>query len=238
MAPASRLFLLGVSFFLVAACKTPKGVSHGKDYTSQYYHGATRPYATFSINPVSDTGSSLTVFNRARIVATTRALMVRKGLTPGDATADLLVNIVSVDSSRSGQQAGRPLNNWYRLFHGDRVAPGRVGPQEIVGTLIPESLLENRDTVPARRDSAAPADTQPTPPPPPAYIYGALIIDVIDRDKRVLLWEGVANRAVDVPARDADKRIPAIVGRLLDRFSPKGDDSVTSRGPAGRQTPK
>jgi hypothetical protein len=237
--------------------------SHGKVYSYQYYHPhGSRPYTTFSINPVSDTGASLTAFNRQRIVATARDLMVKKGLTPGDATADLLINIVSVDSSRAGQRAGRPLNEWYRLFHGDQAAPGRVGEQEIVGSLLSDSILGkmgHTDTVVQKRaaraqaggvaagrrpgadtsasrahpgadTSHAPDSAAPPVPKPPAYAYGALIIDVIDRDKRVLLWEGVANRPVDVPSRDADKRVPAVVVRLLERFSPQGDSTKRDTG--------
>ena len=259
MSPSVPLvFLLGGALFLASACKTSSVVSHCKVYSSQYYHSPARPYATFSINPVSDTGGSLTTFNRRRIVATARGLMVKKGLTPGDGTADLLVNIVSVDSSRAGQRAGRPLNDWYRLFHGDQAAPGRVGEQEIVGSLLSDSLLGKMSQTDTVRDGRKPADSAagktgpaaktparsatpgglaaapdsaaPPAPKPPAYAYGALIIDVIDRDKRVLLWEGVANRAVDVPSRDADKRVPAVVMHLLEQFSPRGDSTRKDTG--------
>lgn len=245
---------MGIRLYIVlglglAACRTPRTATYGPEFASRYHHAPTRVYQTFSINPVSDTGSSLTAFNRAWIVSETRAQMVKKGLTPGDATADLLVNIVSVDSSRAGQMAGRPLNHWYRLFHGGSIGPAGDGPGEIVGTLLPDSLLRTLDSdwaAPPKVDTArgkktagavkpdsAAADTAPPPPkgpPPPQLTYGALVIDVIDRDKRLLLWEGVANRPVDVPARDAEKRTQAVVNRLLEGYHPEAGPKDTAKG--------
>ena len=196
-------------------------------------------YTTFFINPVSDTGTSLTPVNRDQICGTARALMVKKGLTQGDATADLLVNIVSVDSSRAAQRAGRPLNDWYRLFHGEGTGPGQIGGGEPVGTLLPEKLLGSvdtgreihGDTSVLRIDSPAPrADSASIPPPKPrSYAYGTLIIDVIDKDKRILLWEGVAEGPVDVPMKDPDKHLSGVVTRLLDHYSPAGSPGQTPK---------
>lgn len=235
----------------LAACRAPKNASYGPGYTSRYHHDPTRVYQTFSINPVSDTGTSLTAFNRKWIVSETRAQMVKKGLTPGDATADLLVNIVSVDSSRAGQMAGRPLNDWYRLFHGGTIRPAGEGPGEIVGTLLPDSLLQQLDSgwVVHPKRAARTADSQrhpldtappgaggppvaggPSPSKEPQLAYGALVIDVIDRDKRLLLWEGIANRAVDIPARDAEKRTQAMVIRLMEGYQPGTGPKDTAKG--------
>ena len=227
----------------VAACRGPQSAVNrppsavsGPGFTARYHHAPTRVYKSFSINPVSDTGASLTAFNRQWIVLEARTQMVAKGLTPGDATADLLVNIVSVDSTHAGQAAGRPLNDWYRLFHGGTIRPDNT-EGEIVGTLLPDSLLRSLDsgwvsprerTVPkaAAKDTAAPPPVQKGP----GLAYGALVIDVIDRDKRLLLWEGIANRGVDVPARDAEKRVQAIVRRLLEGYHPAIGLKDTAKG--------
>jgi hypothetical protein len=170
--------LLGLAF--LQACQSPPTYS-ASVLSTRFFHPLTKTYTTFFINPVSDTGTSLTDFNRKRIAGTVRALLVKKGLTPGDATADLLVNIVSVDTCKVGRLAGRPLNDWYRRFHG------------LVDT--------------------------------PAFVYGALVIDIIDKDKKELIWEGVVNRPLDVPMKDPDRHIDPWVTRLLADFTPSGSSN-------------
>jgi Domain of unknown function (DUF4136) len=229
---ASRI----LAFLLILTAQTAPGLAQGK-LTSVYYHRPTRTYTTYYVNPASDTGSSLTPLNRKRIVDATRAVLAKKGLTPGDASADLLVNIVSVDSSRAGQRAGRPFNDWYRLFHGETAGPGTMGGQEPVGTLLPPGLLGNMaDTTRSRaRDTVAPPPLPP-PKPQPSYVYGAVIIDVIDVGKRVLIWEGVANQPLDLPMKDPDKHIPGMVTRLVGAFDQAKAGAADSA--AKGQTPK
>jgi hypothetical protein len=223
MAPRILAFLLILNAQMTLA--------QGK-LTSVYYHKPTRVYTTFYINPASDTGSSLTALNRKRIVEAAKAVLAKKGLTPGDASADLLINIVSVDSSQKGQRAGRPLNDWYRLFHGETAGPGAAAGQEPVGSLLSPSVLGNLADSTRHEDSAPP----PPPKPQPSYIYGAVIIDVIDVGKRMLIWEGVANRALDLPMKDPDKHIPEVVTRLMGAFDlvRAGSADSTAKG----QTPK
>ena len=246
MTPSTSLLLLGAALLTFGSCKTPSGLTGHSAYSSTYYQTPWKAYATFYINPASETGPSLTALNQKRMVGAVRAGMIAKGLTRGDATADLVVNIVSVDTSRAGQLAGRPNNEWFRLFHGGGLSMSATSFDSIRGSLLPDSGWSRPKGAAAKADSvragstSTKADTSMTASagtdsskvatqakgalPNPAtqanpYVYGALIIEVIDTKQRILLWEGVANRPLDVPMKDPDKRIPAAIGRLLQKFS-------------------
>ncbi|RAJ06591.1 uncharacterized protein DUF4136 [Chitinophaga skermanii] len=47
------------------------------------------------------------------------------------------------------------------------------------------------------------------------YIDGSLIIDVVDRAKRELLWEGIGNSQIDGPVKDPDTAIPKAVAKVM-----------------------
>lgn len=243
------------------ACKMTSATgSRQSSISGAYYHKPWKGYTTFYIHPDALKSVSLTPLNQARICAAVANQMIAKGLTRGDATADLVVNIVSVDSSMDGQRKGRPSNEWFRVFHGVGMNVSITSLDSLKGTLIPDSLLgedhPRRGAADSGRggrgaadgggahkiltdsvlgtakvtgggDSAKPAagksaDTTVVPkgPPTPRYVYGALIIEVIDKKRRMLIWEGVADRPVDVPMKDPDRRIGTIITRMMTGFSP------------------
>ncbi|MFB6454033.1 DUF4136 domain-containing protein [Chitinophaga sp. Hz27] len=47
------------------------------------------------------------------------------------------------------------------------------------------------------------------------YVDGSLIIDVIDRNKRELLWQGIGNSQIDGPVKDPDTKIPEAVAKIM-----------------------
>jgi len=52
------------------------------------------------------------------------------------------------------------------------------------------------------------------------YIDGSLIIDVIDRGKRELIWEGVGNSEIDGPIKDPDTKIPKAINKIMATLPP------------------
>lgn len=256
------VFLLIFAAVLPEACKMTSATgARPSPISAAYYHKPWKGYTTFYIYPDALQGVSLTALNQARICAAVSNQMIAKGLTRGDATADLVVNIVSVDSSMAGQHQGRPLNEWFRVFHGVGMNVSVTSLDSLKGTLIPDSML-GEDSLRRKAagggggaadggargadgggtrnglvdsvlggsgDSAAGAKAAgkgaemvvaPKGPATPRHVYGALIIEVIDKKRRTLIWEGVADRAVDVPMKDPDRRIGTIVNRMMAGFSP------------------
>lgn len=254
--PAGLLLCFAAVLAGSGSCKMTSAVgARSSAISSAYYHKPWKGYTTFYIHPDAPKGISLTALNQARICAAVTAQMIRVGLTRGDATADLVVNIVSVDSSKEGQHKGRPVNDWFRMFHGEGMGAAASSDDLLNGTLIPDSLLgadSAKTSMPkGTADSNRPAGKPRTPnpgdtakapavqrppdtgqsgnpaasrtaagPQPPRYVYGALIVEVIDQKRRTLLWEGVGNQAVDVPMKDPDRRIGGIITRMMAGFSP------------------
>lgn len=236
--------LLCAAALLSGSCKMTSGAgSWVSTVSSAYYHKPWKGYTTFYIHPDAAKTVSLTALNGPRICAAVSGQMIHKGLTRGDATADLVVNIVSVDSSKDGQGKGRPRNEWFRLFHGAGMNVVNQLPDSLTGSLIPDSLPGKSEGDSARAKPVPAGTTRPaagkTPadipsgktrdtgatvspqgPPTPHYAYGSLIIEVIDQKRQTLIWEGVADRAVDVPMKDPDRRIRAVIAHIMDRFSP------------------
>jgi hypothetical protein len=104
------VFLLIFAAVLPGACKMTSATgSRQSSISAAYYHKPWKGYTTFYIHPDALKSVSLTPLNQARICAAVSNQMIAKGLTRGDATADLVVNIVSVDSSMDGQHKGRPF---------------------------------------------------------------------------------------------------------------------------------
>jgi hypothetical protein len=52
------------------------------------------------------------------------------------------------------------------------------------------------------------------------YKDGSLIIDVIEASSKKLLWQGVGNRELDGPVKDADVRIPKGITAIMASFPP------------------
>lgn len=59
--------------------------------------------------------------------------------------------------------------------------------------------------------------------PPGAYLEGTLVIDVLDRSTRDLIWRGSAEGALLDPRRSdqAQEEIDAVVRRVLERYPPR-----------------
>ena|SRR2546428_11448624 len=52
------------------------------------------------------------------------------------------------------------------------------------------------------------------------YKDGSLIIDVIDVQKKQLIWQGIGNKEIDGPIKDPDKAIPAGIAKIMASFPP------------------
>jgi hypothetical protein len=52
------------------------------------------------------------------------------------------------------------------------------------------------------------------------YKDGSLIIDIVEASSKKLLWQGIGNREIDGPVKDADKRIPKGVNTIMATFPP------------------
>jgi hypothetical protein len=52
------------------------------------------------------------------------------------------------------------------------------------------------------------------------YIDGSLIIEIVDAKTNKLVWEGIGNKEIDGPIRDADTKIPAAVAKIMQNFPP------------------
>jgi hypothetical protein len=112
---------------------------------------------------------------------------------------------------------------------GDSAKPA-AGRADTAGAAREVPAGRTADTKPAEKAAVAGAGTVagksvdtavvPKGPPTPRYVYGALIIEVIDKKRRMLIWEGVADRPVDVPMKDPDRRIGTIITRMMTGFSP------------------
>ena len=50
---------------------------------------------------------------------------------------------------------------------------------------------------------------------------GSLIIDILDASSKQLIWEGIGNKEIDLPMKNADKVIPEAVKAILEKFPPE-----------------
>jgi hypothetical protein len=149
-------------------------------------------YQTFALYNPAGNQSPLSQLNRNRIDNAIIATMQAKGYTQADTiTADLLVNPLTV--AKEGQNVTANTNYYgYGGFYRPYYWGGGMG----MGSST-TSFNVNK------------------------YIDGSLIIDVIDRSKRELIWQGVGNSQIDGPIKDPDTKIPEAVTKIMTSFPAK-----------------
>lgn len=143
-------------------------------------------YKTFALYNRASSQQSLSQLNRNRINDAVVAAMTAKGYTQGDTTnADLLVNPVTVLKEQANVSAN---TNYYGYggFYRPYYWGGGMG------------MASSNTTFSVDK-----------------YINGSLIIDVVDRAKNELLWQGVGNSDIDGPIKDPDTKIPAAVNKIM-----------------------
>lgn len=150
-------------------------------------------YKTFAYyNPGGDK-SSVSELNRSRIENAIIAQMKAKGYTEETDTsaADLLVNPITVTKEGKSVTA----NTDYYGYGGFYRPYGWGGGFGNVSSTTNYSVDK--------------------------YIDGSLIVDVVDRAKRTMLWQGVGNSEIDGPLKDPDTQIPKAVAKIMSSFPTK-----------------
>ncbi len=152
-------------------------------------------YGTFAVYHPEVRGNAratVSELNRNRIDNGIIAAMMAKGYTQADtATADLLVNPVAVVKQEKNVTA---YTNYYN--YGGFYRPYYWGGGMGMGSANTTFNVEK-------------------------YIDGSLIIDVVDRNKRELLWQGVGNSQIDGPVKDPDTKISQAVAKIMESFPRK-----------------
>jgi hypothetical protein len=149
-------------------------------------------YKTFALYNPAGQKSPISELNRDRINNGVIAAMAAKGYTQSDTTsADLLVNPITV--AKQGQSVTANTDYYgYGGFYRPYYWGGGMG------------MASSNTTFSVDK-----------------YIDGSLIIDVVDRAKRNLLWQGVGNSQIDGPIKDPDTKIPAAVTKIMASFPAK-----------------
>jgi hypothetical protein len=148
-------------------------------------------FKTFALyNPAGDK-SPLSQLNRNRINNAISAAMVAKGYSQADtSSADLLVNPITV--AKEGQNVTANTDYYgYGGFYRPYYWGGGMG-------MVSSNTSFSVDK----------------------YIDGSLIVDVIDRAKRELVWQGVGNSQIDGPVKDPDTKIPEAVNKIMASLPP------------------
>ncbi|MFY0256295.1 DUF4136 domain-containing protein [Chitinophaga sp. 30R24] len=144
-------------------------------------------YQTFALYNPAGEQSPLSQLNRNRINNAIVAAMIAKGYTQSQdtTTADLLVNPVTI--AKPGQNVTAYTNYYgYGGFYRPYFWGGGMGMASSNTTFTVDK-----------------------------YIDGSLIIDVVDRVRRQLLWQGVGNSQIDGPVKDPDIKIPEAVNKIM-----------------------
>lgn len=149
-------------------------------------------YKTFALYNPAGQQSPLSELNRDRINNGVIAAMTAKGYTQADtSTADLLVNPVTI--AKQGQNVTANTDYYgYGGFYRPYYWGGGMG------------MASSNTTFSVDK-----------------YIDGSLIIDVVDRVKRNLLWQGIGNSQIDGPIKDPDTKIPEAVKKIMASFPAK-----------------
>ncbi|MGX5820360.1 DUF4136 domain-containing protein [Chitinophaga lutea] len=151
-----------------------------------------KSYKTFAYyNPGGDK-SSISELNRNRIENAVVAQMTAKGYTQADTTsADLLVNTIAVTKEGKSVTANTDYYGYGGFYR----------PYYWGGGMGSFSSTTNYSV--------------------DKYIDGSLIIDVVDRAQRKLLWQGVGNSEIDGPLKDPDTQIPKAIAKIMSSFPTK-----------------
>jgi hypothetical protein len=149
-------------------------------------------YKTFALYNPAGQRSPISELNRNRIDQGVIAAMTAKGYTQADTTtADLLVNPITI--AKQGQNVTANTDYYgYGGFYRPYYWGGGMG------------MASSNTTFSVDK-----------------YIDGSVIIDVIDRQKRELLWQGIGNSQIDGPIKDPDTKIPAAMAKIMASFPAK-----------------
>lgn len=161
--------------------------------TSDYDRQANfQAYKTFAYyNPGGDKGS-VSQLNRGRIENAIIAQMKAKGYVESDtASADLLVNPITVAKEGKSVTANTDYYGYGGFYRPYGWGAGFGNVSSTTNYTVDK------------------------------YIDGSLIIDVVDRNKRALLWQGVGNSEIDGPLKDPDTQIPKAVAKIMGSFPSK-----------------
>lgn len=159
--------------------------------TSDYDRSATfANYRTFALYDPAGQQGSVSQLNRERIENAVGAQMVAKGYaqTNDTSTADLLVNILTVTKEGKSVSANTDYYG-YGGFYRPYYWGGGMG-------MASSNTTFNVDK----------------------YIDGSLIVDVVDRQTRRLLWQGTGNSEIDGQLKDPDKFIPEAVAKIMSSY--------------------
>ena len=151
-------------------------------------------YKTFALYNPAGQQSPVSELNRNRINSGVVAAMSAKGYTPADTnTADLLVNPITIAKEAKTVTANTDA---YGYGYGGFYRPYYWGGGMGMGSSTTTFSVDK-------------------------YINGSVIIDVIDRQKKELLWQGIGNSDIDGPIKDPDTKIPAAMTKILSSFPAK-----------------
>ncbi|RPD39022.1 DUF4136 domain-containing protein [Chitinophaga barathri] len=162
--------------------------------TSDYDRQANfAPYKTFAFYNPAGEKSSISELNRNRIQNAVIDQMKAKGYTEADtASADLLVNTITVAKEGKSVTANTDYYGYGGMYRPYGYWGGGMG----MATSTTNYSVDK-------------------------YIDGSVIVDVIDRNKRHLVWQGVGNSQIDSPLKDPDTQIPKAIAKIMSSFPSK-----------------
>ncbi|MGN6511031.1 MAG: DUF4136 domain-containing protein [Chitinophaga sp.] len=162
--------------------------------TSDYDHQANfSNYKTFAFyNPAGDK-SSISELNRNRIQNAVVSQMEAKGYTQAHtSSADLLVNTIAVAKEGKSVSANTDYYGYGGFYRPYGYWGGGMG------------MASSNTTYSVDK-----------------YTDGSVIIDVVDRTKRSMVWHGVGNAEIDSPLKDPDAQIPKAIAKIMSSFPTK-----------------
>lgn len=157
--------------------------------TSDYDKSASfSGYGTFALYDPAGQQNPISQLNRERIESAVRNQMIAKGYAQSadTAAADLLVNILTVTKEGKSVSANTDYYGYGGFYRPYYWGGGGMG------------MASSNTTFNVNK-----------------YIDGSLIVDVVDRKTRRLLWEGTGNSEIDGPLKDPDKQIPEAVAKIM-----------------------
>ncbi|MBV7529735.1 DUF4136 domain-containing protein [Chitinophaga sp. sic0106] len=186
-----RLLIFAFPLLAMAACGPTLKVTH--DVNSQANFTNYKTFAVYNPGTRGNARASVSELNRNRVDQGIIAAMTAKGYTQADtSTADLLVNPITVAKQGQSVTANTDYYGYGGFYRPYGYWGGGMG-------MASSNTTYNVDK----------------------YIDGSLIIDVVDRSDRKLLWQGVGNSQIDGPIKDPDTKIPEAVSKIMESFPKK-----------------